>query len=193
MNTAWWPCGACTYLTSRSVSFRMFIRLLSVFTGSWGGGAAYGNWKKKKNTPFVYSNQTHAMSAWISTRCPCRFKALSRSQLTTGAPWVALRGHKGVQRRSFIVATCWTMWFLDVNVMNLGAPSEIWAWRCYKDSQLSASSAHQVLKSAETSSHHVLLVSPSIRPVPQITFTICHPYSQITSTHGKPIRARDRE
>ena len=31
---------ARTYLTSLRVSFRMLIRLLSVFTGSWGGGAA---------------------------------------------------------------------------------------------------------------------------------------------------------
>lgn len=29
-----------SYRTSRSVSLRMFIRLRSVFTGSWGGGAA---------------------------------------------------------------------------------------------------------------------------------------------------------
>lgn len=38
----------CAYLTSRSVSFRMFIRLRSVFTGSWGGGAAYGNWTQNR-------------------------------------------------------------------------------------------------------------------------------------------------
>lgn len=30
--------GVKVYLTSRSESFRMFTRLLSVFTGSWGAG-----------------------------------------------------------------------------------------------------------------------------------------------------------
>lgn len=55
----WWHNGATmrgyvcvrvdkgAYRTSRSVSLRMFIRLRNVFTGSWGGGAAYGNWKPK--------------------------------------------------------------------------------------------------------------------------------------------------
>lgn len=34
------PTPGGTYFTSLSVSFRMLTRLLRVFTGSWGGGAA---------------------------------------------------------------------------------------------------------------------------------------------------------
>lgn len=50
--------GEKAYRTSRSVSLRMFIRLRNVFTGSWGGGAAYGNWKQNKT---YYKCKIHVM------------------------------------------------------------------------------------------------------------------------------------